>query len=546
MRRYLPLMFAVLPGALWAEDIPLQSDISNVVLYPQGATITREVSFSAPAGQHQLIITDLPQTTPLQRVRVEVNGATMGSVTARNDYLPPVDPNLMSQEQDLQQEIERLETELLRHDADIDLLRTEVKAAQARVAFLEQLGQGDGVASLGVDALRDLTSMVGDETLNALKAAHGAQQNVEAAKVSKEDTQEALDRARQMLKALQAGQGEDRAMLSVAISAEDATQGTAVITYTIDQAGWTPVYDLRLIRDTGALSIERGAFISQYSGENWQDVALTLSTVRPSEQTDPGQVWPWLRRIFDPNDIQPMVTMSDEVEYDLTGGALAEPVMEAAVQVRKASASFDGISVTYSYDQPVSMASGADRVRIALGTIETQADLTAQAVPLSDQTAFLMASITNDSNELILPSYEAMFYLDDRFVGQRGVELIPAGGEVDLSFGPIDGLSLNRVVVDRREGDRGLITKSNEVSEQARITVENLTGESWPIRLLDHVPYSEQDDLRITWEADLAPTEQDVDDQRGVLAWEFDLPAGDEKTITLSHQIEWPEGQMLQ
>ncbi|WP_371225716.1 DUF4139 domain-containing protein [Roseovarius sp. 2305UL8-3] len=543
--RYLPVLFAVLPCALWAEDIPLQSEISNVVLYPQGATITREVSFSAPAGQHELIITDLPQTTPLQRVRVEVNGATMGSVTARNDYLPPADPNRMSQEQDLHQEIERLEKELLRHDADIDLLRTEVKAAQARVTFLEQLGQGDGVASLGVDALRDLTSMVGDETLNALKAAHQAQQRVETAKFSKEETQEALDRARQMLKAMQAGQGEDRAVLSVAISAEDATEGTAVITYTIDQAGWTPVYDLRLTRDTGALSIERGAFISQYSGENWQDVTLTLSTVRPSEQTDPGQVWPWLRRIFDPDDIRPMATMTEEAEYDLAGGALAEPVMEAA-RVRTASASFDGISVTYSYDQPVSMATGADRVRIALGTIETQADLVAQAVPLSDQTAFLMASITNDSNELILPSYEAMFYLDDRFVGQRGVEMIPAGGEVDLSFGPIDGLRLSRVVVDRREGDRGLITKSNEMSEEARITVENLTGESWPIRLLDHVPYSEQDDLRITWEADLAPSEQDVDDKRGVLAWEFDLPAGDEKTITLSHQIEWPEGQMLQ
>ncbi len=544
MRRYLPLMFAVLPGALWAEDIPLQSDISNVVLYPQGATITREVSFSAPAGQHQLIITDLPQTIPLQRVRVEVDGAVMGSVTARNDYLPPADPNLMSQEQDLHQEIERLEQELRRHDVDTDLLRTEVKAAQARVAFLEQLGQGDGVASLGVDALRDLTSMVGEETLNALKAAHDAQQRVETAKLGKEETQESLDRARQMLKAMQAGQGDDRAMLSVAVSSEAATEGTAVITYTIDQAGWTPVYDLRLTRDTGALSIERGAFISQYSGENWDNVALTLSTVRPSEQTDPGQVWPWLRRIFDPNDIRPMATMSEEAEYDMAVGAIAEPVMEA--RVRTASASFDGISVTYSYDQPVSMATGADRVRIALGTIETQTDLVAQAVPLSDQTAFLMANVTNDSNELILPTYEAMFYLDDRFVGQRGVELIPAGGEAKMSFGPIDGLRLSRVVVDRREGDRGLITKSNEISEQARITVENLTGESWPIRLLDHVPYSEQDDLRITWEADMAPSEQDVDDKRGVLAWEFDLPAGDEKTITLSHQIEWPEGQMLQ
>ena len=90
--RYLPVLFACLPAALWAEDIPLQSHVSDVTLYPQGATITREVTFSAPAGQHQLILTDLPRATPLERVRVQIEGATMGSVTARRDFVPPVDP----------------------------------------------------------------------------------------------------------------------------------------------------------------------------------------------------------------------------------------------------------------------------------------------------------------------------------------------------------------------------------------------------------------------------------------------------------------------
>ena len=44
----------------------------------------------------------------------------------------------------------------------------------------------------------------------------------------------------------------------------------------------------------------------------------------------------------------------------------------------------------------------------------------------------------------------------------------------------------------------------------------------------------------------MTPSEKDVDDKRGVLAWEFDLPAGDSKTINLVHEIEWPEGQNLQ
>jgi len=541
--RYAPVLFAILPSLAWAEDIPLQSAVSAVTLYPQGATITREVAFSAPVGAHELILTDLPQNVPLERVRVRVDGVTMGNVTLRNDYLPPVDPNQISAIQGIEDQIDDLELALQRHDDEIDLLRTEVAAAEARVAFLKQVGQGDGVVSLGVDGLRELSGMIGEETLTALKQAHEAALRVTKAQGSRDDTEEDLARARQLLKSMQPAIGDDRAMLALAITSEAAVEGRAVITYTIDDAGWTPTYDVKLTRATGALSIERGAFVNQHSGENWQDVALTLSTSRPSEQMAPGEVWPWLRRMFDPEDALPRPLL-ERAEADMAVIVEEPAVFSGAVKMAEASS--DSLSVSYTYPGTVDVANQADRVRIVLGRLDMQADLSAQAVPLSDQSAFLMAQITNTSEELILPTWEAMFYLDGRFVGQNPVDLIPAGGEADLSFGPIDGLRLSRMIVDRREGDRGVITKSNEASEHARLTVENLTGESWPIRLLDRVPYSEQDDLRITWEADLAPTEQNVDDKRGVMAWEFELPAGGTKEINLTHRIDWPEGKTLQ
>ena len=544
--RYLPVLFACLPAAVWAEDIPLQSHVSDVTLYPQGATITREVTFSAPAGQHQLILTDLPRATPLERVRVQIEGATMGSVTARRDFVPPVDPQKSAAIEAAEAEVERAKEAVTGEEAEIRLIRLEAQAASARVAFLEELGAGEDVASLGVEALRDLTGMIGAETLKALRVAHEAEGRATARLKSLKELQEDVARAQQALKALTAGQAEDRAMLAVDITAAAASEARAVITYTIEDAGWVPVYDLKLTRDTGVLQIERGAFVSQYSGENWQDVALTLSTVRPSEQSAPGEVWPWLRRIYDPAEQSQKSVSRVQLEADSLGGAMVGSAMEAPVMVEQAAASFDGLSVTYTYPGTINVANQADRVRVALGTLETKVDLTAEASPLSDQTAFLMASLTNDMGELILPTWEAMFYMDGRFVGQRALELIPSGGEAELSFGPIEGLRLTRAIVDRNEGDRGVIRKSNEVSEHARITIENLTGETWPIRLLDRVPYSEQEDLRITWEADMTPSEKDVDDKRGVLAWEFDLPAGDSKTINLVHEIEWPEGQNLQ
>lgn len=543
MRR-LATILAILPAAALADDIALPSEVSAVTLYPDGATITREVPFSAPAGAHQLILTDLPRSTPLASVRVAVAGAQMGSVSTRNDFVPPRKPETDAAIEAAEAEVERLEAALRDGEAGVEAIRLEAQAARARVSFLEALGKGEGVAAQEADRLRRLAEMIGEETLAALRAAQEAARRADAADRALKDLREELERARKALAAL-VPEEKERAMLAVQVRAAEPAEGRLTVTYNIPQAGWQPVYDLRLARDTGALQIDRGALIYQATGENWQDVALTLSTTRPSEQVAPGEVWPWLRRIVDPEAPQPKPLVRAQPEADFAADATVQGafVMPEPVQ---ASAQFDGLSVSYGYPEPVSVASGADNLRITLGQLKTRADLVAQAVPLTDTTAFLMAEITNDTGELILPTHEASFYLDDRFIGRRPLQLVPAGGEADLAFGPIEGLQLTRTVLGRSEGDRGVISRSTELSEEVRIEIENLTGESWPMRVIDRVPYSEQDALEITWQADPRADEVDADGKRGILVWRLDIAPGETREIRLDHKLQWPEGMVLQ
>lgn len=538
--RALPLVLALFPTCLIAEDIPLRSDVSAVTMYPQGATITREIPFDAPAGQHDLILTDLPRNTPLDSVRVSVEGATLGSLTVRHDFVPPRSADDNAAIKVAEAEVERFEEELRQGLAGVERIKLEHQAAEARVTFLRQLGDGEGVAEMNVSALRDLVGMIGEETLAAQQAALDARLRADAAKRGLKDLQEELEQARQALKAL-VPEVEERAMLAVSVAGAEPMQGALTVTYNIHDAQWRPVYDVKLDRAAGRLDLVRGAFIAQYTGENWRDVALTLSTVRPSEQTAPGQVWPWLRRIEDPAQIRQkqLERVQSGASLSMADEAMAEPMV-----AEEADATFDGLAVTYSYPSPVSVASNADNVRISLGELSTTAKTVAQAVPLSDQSAFLMAEITNDMGELILPG-TAMYYLDGRFIGQQHLDLMPAGVEAELAFGPIDGLRLTRTVLDRNEGDRGLISKSNEMTEAVEIKVENLTGEEWPLRVLDRVPYSEQEDLEITWRAQPQPSAEDIDGKRGILSWEFDLGAGDSQVITLDHAMEWPEDKVL-
>ncbi|MEB8387168.1 mucoidy inhibitor MuiA family protein [Rhodobacteraceae bacterium KMM 6894] len=541
--RVLPFIFAVFPVALWAEDIPLTSRVTDVTLYPQGATIHRQVPFTTPQGQHDLILIDLPAQTDLESVRVSVTGATMGGVTVRRDFVPPRSDESSAAFMAAEEFVERLERALRVENARIARVRLAQDAAEAQVAFLAQLGTGESAAQMDVSALRDLTQMIGEQTLAARQAAHDAALQAEEAERGLKDALEALEKARQARDAL-IQDTDDRALLAVSITADAPGDGQLDISYQSYDAGWSPVNDVHLDRAAATLTLTRGAMVQQFTGESWENVALTLSTVRPSGQPGPTDIRPWLRRIEDPVQIVRKEAVGAAYDQGLMSSApMPAPMMEDA-RVIMADASFDGLSVTYRYPDTVSVATGADALRIALGDLQTTATLEARAVPLYDETAYLVASFTNDMGEMILPGRSSL-YLDGTLIGQMQTGLMAAGDEAELPFGPIEGLRLTRVVLQREEGGSGLISKVNDLSETVRIEAKNLTDVSWALRVLDRVPYSEQEDLTIEWSANPRPAETDVDDQRGVLAWSLDLAPGATQVITVDQALRWPEGKVL-
>ncbi len=181
------------------------------------------------------------------------------------------------------------------------------------------------------------------------------------------------------------------------------------------------------------------------------------------------------------------------------------------------------------------------------GVLEMQAGgmIFARAVPLHDETAFLMATFTNTSPEPIFESYENSFSLDNTLIGRGKTDRIPAGAEATLAFGPVEDLRLDRVRLDKNEGDSGIINRTNTSREEVRITIENLGARNWPVRLLDLVPVSTQEDLVITHSATPRPDIENPEDKQGLLEWRFDLAPGAEKSILLRHDMQWPLDMIL-
>ncbi|MFP1642929.1 DUF4139 domain-containing protein [Pontitalea aquivivens] len=528
------LLSTTAPAALWADTIEASSRVTAVTLYPWGANVTRLVDLTAPAGVHDLIIPDLPQGTDPAHLRVVGEGVAIGAVTliegrppATGDLTPPAIAAARA-------EVERLEIALATAEAGVAAIRLRARAAEERIAFLRGLAPDTATP----EDLRALARMVGDEALVASREALDAEQEALAADRALVPEREALDKARQALAAL-IDETAGRATLRASV---EGAGRISITTFTPD-ASWQPTYDLRLDRDANRLSLDRGVFVTQASGEDWRGVDLTLSTARPSDRADPTPLWPWLRRIGPPDAPSPRTMAAPQAKYaeglatDMMVGAVA-PVPETA------GLAMMGATVTYRYPAPVDIRDGVEALRLRLDDLDFTPEVVAEAVPSRDATAYLVAETVNDSGQVLLPG-PATLFVDGAMVGQSHLPLTAAGDDLRLGFGAIDGIVLERRVPDRTEGDRGVITRSNELTERAVLTIRNLTDQDWPVRVIDQVPYSEQEDLVIRHTARPAASETDLDGGRGILAWDVALAAGETQEITLETTLTWPEGQVL-
>ncbi|SFL32106.1 DUF4139 domain-containing protein [Shimia haliotis] len=537
-KHILALALTAFASPLWADTIPLTAPVTAATLYANGATITRVAPFTAPAGSHDLLITNLPEDIDPTTVRLTIDGARLGAVTIRFAKVPPAVETDSGPLETAKAEVERIEAELRNiSDQKVDVLM-QAEAANARLGYLTRLQSPQDATA--PEALTATLAIIGQETLKARQEATTAERTARKFTKELEDLSEDLANAKLTVAALTPPDVEKH-MLAAVISSDQPIDGTVTLVHRTDyNAYWQPVYDVRLTTgDAPTLTIDRNVFVYQDTGEDWTDVALTLSTSRPNTQASPTGLAPWRRRIEKPQPVQPKSQGRLAISENLADAPMAEPVATYQEEVSAFVGFDDGINATYIYPTPVSVNSGTEALRLALDTVELQPEVYAFANPMRDETAFLMAEATNTIGELILNG-TADVYLNGTFVTQSELPLIAAGDKTELAFGAIPGLRLKDTVTKKLTGDTGVLTSRNEQTETRTLSAENLTDQSWDLRMIGRVPYSEQQDLVISHQSKPAPTDNEFKDQRGILMWRHDLTAGETFDVELSHKIQWP------
>lgn len=538
---YIASLLAALP--VWAEDFMTLALVTQATIYPSGATVLREFEADLPQGSHRILIPVVARDISDGPPRISGGaGVVLGSVELLPDFVTDAELVYTAAQREAFAELEAAEARVEEQRDTVEQLQNAVTAAEAETAFYRSLSAAS-LEELDPDALRAAGQLVASELARVLEAARVAKLSVRDAQETLEQLQAAAVQVARDFELLSPPEGPVD-VIAVTVELDAPVRAQMQLEQLIAAARWSAEYELDLNTEGDpVVAMTRKIVVSQSTRELWSDVALTLSTANPFAQLNPNEPQPNLAAIA-----QNIARRSAEYSTAVTSLDAARDegavILEEGARVRVAGVVIDGLSVTYDYPQPVTLTPGGGQLILSLDRLSFEAERSMRAAPRFDETAFLIANFENSRAEPLLPGI-ASIHRDGVFIGRTGFELVPAGGEAELSFGALEGIRLSYDLLENDTGDRGLISTSSTRTQSMEYTVENLTSSAVTVETIFALPFSEQDSLSVSVRAKPAPDEVDFDKRRSVGLWKLDLAPGQSETVRIDADLSWPEGQTL-
>jgi uncharacterized protein (TIGR02231 family) len=516
-------------------DIQASSAIESVTVYPDGATVTRVLQLALPAGENVVVARDFPPSLDPSSLRVEGAGGAkllIGAIDAR-----PPRAERPANHPEIEKRIETLKDER-------SALDDAIAAANARRKFAERFAESAPTALGEKGEARPLAEWRAAFAAIAEEVA-GADATVRDARLR----QRGIDRDLARLEAERAADPPRKMEVRIDLAAPEANDATLRVTYAVRGARWAPIYDARL--DTGtrerkaALELVRRAEIVQQTGEDWSDVALAVSTVRIAKGGSAPDLPTLFVRYPEPRPLAGAPASIQAKSRQLAAGYAdrldqREGVAELAAQEQEASLDAGGFQAVFRVPGRVSVATNEGAKSFRLATAALSPDLIVRAAPALDDTAYLEASFKHADEAPLLPGRMAI-YRDGIYVGRGQMSLTPKDEVVRLGFGADDKVKITRATVRKIEASTGLISTAKTDEREFKITIRNGHDSPIGVRIEDQLPVSETADVQVELLAlTTQPSERNVKDRRGVLAWILDAAPGEVREIKLGWRVRWP------
>lgn len=533
--------------------IDLESAITEVTVYPQGGQVTRQGKATVDApGEHALCFVGLPMQLDASSFRatgIGPAGTRILSVESRREFHETAPEESLTR---LREEIEQLQRAIVLLDERNGLLAKQEQ-------WLDTLGE-QSARSLAWGLARGTAKP--EDASGLLTYTDAESQRLAAARQEvlrqRAETQRTLDARQRELTRLSGAYQPDRLTAVVRIETAAAGEVTVNLSYLVYGAEWRPRYDARVDVGAAQVLLSQQALVTQNTGEDWPQVALSLSTARPSAAVRlPDEPDPWYLDVYQPvPPPQPAMAALKRARTQMPFGGAAEgldtmaasmAVGAAEVQARNmamatAQVEQSGAAQVFHIGGRSDVPSDGSPHTLGIGAYDLPCRLEYIAEPVISEGAHLRAVPRNTSGTVLLPGEMYVFHAGaagDEYVGATHLELTAQDADLTLYLGIDDNISVKRELIER-DTEKGNILQTGirRVTVGYRVTLANRTGTPQHVILKDRLPVPRHERIKIKpLDFRPQPTSKTKLEQ---ITWDMQLNSGEERKIEWRFTIEAP------
>lgn len=268
MKHLLPILALILAISASAAEQPTATlPITKAIIYQEGAQVYHLGPVALYSGQHTIAITGLTADIIENSLQLSLGkGVVIESINLLEDI--KTDPTDKTKVDDINGKIELLMDSIRLIDVYQQIYEDEKQV----IAQNSSIKGNDGLSAAEVETFSDFYRQRRMEIEN----------KVLSLKYEKKTLHKKAIELKQSLVVLLGTKSQTYKKLEVVYSTKSAQTVEASLSYLINEAGWTPSYDIRVESVTEPLQWAYKASVFQNSGIDWTDIKVAFATGFPS------------------------------------------------------------------------------------------------------------------------------------------------------------------------------------------------------------------------------------------------------------------------
>ncbi|XZF60581.1 MAG: mucoidy inhibitor MuiA family protein [Gloeotrichia echinulata DVL01] len=518
----------------------VESQIVAVTVYSDKALVTRRGIVTLTGAERELVITPLPVTLETESVRVSGKG-TVGVrlLGVSSDRLYTTEP-VAERVAQLTRQIQQLEAEKRHQQAQIDAFALQSRFIDGlREKTEEPFAQSLSRKNLSLSETLDFLNFLGSQYSEYAIASGECKSQLQ-------ELDKQLQALRTSLQKIQTPHPKESLRLIIPVEVAGEGEFQLEVSYVVNRASWTPLYDLRFTTNSDVVNLSYLAEVTQSTGEDWLDVVLTLSTAKPGLGTIPPKLQSWYINIPQPRAEYTTRTRQAPSAPPLMAMMAPQPAPAPAAEAEEdslieaetviAEVSQQGSVVTFKLNGGGNIPSDGTPHKTTIFNDDYPSYFDYVAMPRLVSFAYLQANVKNSSNGATLLPGKANIFRDNVFVGTTKLENIAPGQEFKLNLGIDEGLKIERDLVERQV-DKKLMSNQRRITYGYRLIITNLLNQETKLKLTEQLPVSRNEQIKVR----LTRSSPQIQlGELGILEWVLTLPPQEKREVYYQFTVEHP------